>query len=218
MVDPTHEVFNQPGPFPPLNLFRADVALQEAVAAHGGAWDRELLEAYGALAGGRLAEQGRLANTHRPQLRTHDAFGHRLDAVEFHPPITNSCARLSPMECMVSPGRDTRAGTPRKRRCSSFTTRRTPARAAHHDLCQRPDSARKLSGVDVPFDDAAAYVAASWDSATRRCRRLKLLSPRAMVQEIKGLIAWRRRLGVPPSPSRRAASSVRRAIRWRVAH
>ena len=85
MADPTHEVFNQPGPFPSLNLFRADVALQEAVTAHGGAWDRELLEAYGALAGGRLAEQGRLANTHRPQLRTHDAFGHRLDAVEFHP-------------------------------------------------------------------------------------------------------------------------------------
>ncbi len=85
MADPTHEVFNQPGPFPSLNLFRADVALQEAVAAHGGAWDREPLEAYGALAGGRLAEQGRLANTHRPQLRTHDAFGHRLDAVEFHP-------------------------------------------------------------------------------------------------------------------------------------
>ena len=85
MAGPTHEVFNQAGPFPPLNLFRADVALQEAVAAHGGAWDQELLEAYGALAGGRLAEQGRLANIHRPQLRTHDAFGRRLDTVEFHP-------------------------------------------------------------------------------------------------------------------------------------
>ena len=26
-----------------------------------------------------------MANIHRPQLRTHDAFGRRLDTVEFHP-------------------------------------------------------------------------------------------------------------------------------------
>ena len=85
MAEPTHEVFNQPGPFPPLNLFRADLALQEAATAHGGGRERGWLEAYGALAGTTLTRQGRLANTHRPRLHTHDAFGHRLDAVEFHP-------------------------------------------------------------------------------------------------------------------------------------
>ena len=32
-----------------------------------------------------MQAHARLANTYKPQLRTHDRFGHRTDVVEFHP-------------------------------------------------------------------------------------------------------------------------------------
>ena len=34
---------------------------------------------------GGAQELGRLANEHRPVLRTHDRYGHRIDVVEYHP-------------------------------------------------------------------------------------------------------------------------------------
>lgn len=82
----THEVFNQSTPFVDINLFSANQPLQDALDFHHPGYDREHLHALGAEAGSAaMQEHARLANTFAPQLRTHDRFGRRIDAVEFHP-------------------------------------------------------------------------------------------------------------------------------------
>jgi putative acyl-CoA dehydrogenase len=81
-----HEVLNQPPPLEGVNLYESDRALAEAARREGGAFAEERLRRLGAVAGSaeviRLADQ---ANRFPPELKTHDRFGHRLDAVEFHP-------------------------------------------------------------------------------------------------------------------------------------
>ncbi len=82
----THEVFNQVPPLEGYDLFAADRALGEAVDREGAGWARPELTALGTLAGSAGAQElGRLANEHRPELHTHDRFGHRVDVVEYHP-------------------------------------------------------------------------------------------------------------------------------------
>ena len=81
----THEVSNQPPPFGGRNLWADDVALAEAVQREGGAAFVGQLARYGGLAGDELYRIGFDANRDRPRLRTHDAQGHRIDTVEFHP-------------------------------------------------------------------------------------------------------------------------------------
>ncbi|MCA9181375.1 MAG: hypothetical protein KDA51_07970, partial [Planctomycetales bacterium] len=81
----THTVDNQPPELLPLNLFDSDLVLQRHLAAQGGDWGAEPLAHYGALAGGELAEQSTRANRNKPELHTHDRFGHRIDEVRFHP-------------------------------------------------------------------------------------------------------------------------------------
>ncbi len=81
----THVVANQPPPLFPCDAWTSDQALQEALAREGGGWAREQVAAYGRLAGGPLQELARLANANKPQLRTHDRYGQRIDEVEFHP-------------------------------------------------------------------------------------------------------------------------------------
>lgn len=81
----THEVSNQPPPFGGRNLWADDVALAEAVQREGGAAFTGQLARYGGLAGDELYRIGFDANRDRPRLRTHDAQGHRIDTVEFHP-------------------------------------------------------------------------------------------------------------------------------------
>ncbi|MGN7830242.1 acyl-CoA dehydrogenase family protein [Pseudoxanthomonas sp. 22568] len=81
----THRVENQPPAFEPRDLWADDIALREAVDREGGAAFAARLAAYGALAGDELYRIGFDANRDRPRLRTHDRFGHRIDAVEFHP-------------------------------------------------------------------------------------------------------------------------------------
>jgi putative acyl-CoA dehydrogenase len=82
----SHVVENQATPLGDVNLYSDDALLRNAVAAFGGAWAEDVLvacgAAYGAEATAQLAVQ---ANRHRPELRTHDRFGHRIDAVNFHP-------------------------------------------------------------------------------------------------------------------------------------
>jgi putative acyl-CoA dehydrogenase len=51
----------------------------QPATAFDGAWARDALGAYGALAGGELAEHGRLANRHGPELHCYDRYGHRID-------------------------------------------------------------------------------------------------------------------------------------------
>jgi len=54
--------------------------------ARGAGWVAERASALGAAAGeAEWQEHAYLANKHEPVLKSHDRFGHRIDAVEFHP-------------------------------------------------------------------------------------------------------------------------------------
>ena len=84
----THEVLNQATPLEDLNLYTSDALLQNAVDSFGGdaGWARSVLAECGQQYGSaETFHRARQANLHRPVLKTHDRFGHRIDSVEFHP-------------------------------------------------------------------------------------------------------------------------------------
>jgi putative acyl-CoA dehydrogenase len=82
----THEVLNQSLPLEDYNVFSSDRVLREAVKREGGDFAVERIERVGDLAGSaRAVRAGFEAEEHRPRLRTHDRFGHRIDEVEFDP-------------------------------------------------------------------------------------------------------------------------------------
>jgi putative acyl-CoA dehydrogenase len=82
----THEVTNQSGPFVGVNLFETNRPLRDALAHLAPGLDRARLAALGAQVGSaEMHSHARLANTHQPQLHTHDGQGRRIDQVEFHP-------------------------------------------------------------------------------------------------------------------------------------
>ncbi len=82
----THEVLNQSLPLEDYNVFTSDRVLRESVKREGGDFAVDRIEAVGELAGSaRAIRQGFEAEEHRPRLRTHDRFGHRIDEVEFDP-------------------------------------------------------------------------------------------------------------------------------------
>ena len=83
---PGAQTSNQPPLLVGYNAWEQDPVLRAAVEREGGGWVGERARKLGELVGGErmllLAEQ---ANQHPPQLRTHDRFGARLDAVDYHP-------------------------------------------------------------------------------------------------------------------------------------
>jgi putative acyl-CoA dehydrogenase len=82
----THEVKNQPPPLENYNAFIENRPLVEAVKREGGGWIHDRAAQLGALAGSHeVIQWGFDANEFKPQLETHDRFGHRLDEVRFHP-------------------------------------------------------------------------------------------------------------------------------------
>jgi putative acyl-CoA dehydrogenase len=82
----THDVFNQSTPRQDVDLFATHAALRDTLAHHAPALDTARLRAIGVRMGSaEMIEHARLANTHAPQLHTHDAQGRRIDQVEFHP-------------------------------------------------------------------------------------------------------------------------------------
>jgi putative acyl-CoA dehydrogenase len=86
MNNATHEVFNQPEPLADYDAFAGDHALRAAVAFNAPGLDTAPLQALGELAGSAAMQaHARLANTHLPELHSHDRFGRRVDQVEFHP-------------------------------------------------------------------------------------------------------------------------------------
>ena len=86
MTTATHDVFNQPPPRTGHDAYEEDVALREGVARHGASWADERLHEIGRVVGDAdWIERGRAANEHRPELLTHDRFGHRIDEVRYHP-------------------------------------------------------------------------------------------------------------------------------------
>lgn len=89
MIEPawrlaTHEVTNQPGPFPAADPWATDTALRGHAEAMGA--DAAPLAALGAgIARADAWESGRDARRHPPEARLFDRAGRRLDEVRFHP-------------------------------------------------------------------------------------------------------------------------------------
>ena len=82
----THAVTNQPPPFEDVNIFETDAALKTAVEKNSAGDHAARLSAFGDKCGSaEAAAWSRQANTHTPQLKSFDRYGHRLDEVEFHP-------------------------------------------------------------------------------------------------------------------------------------
>ena len=82
----THEVFNQPEALVDYNLFDTNLGLRDALKFNAPALATADLSTLGATLGSAAMQtHARLANTHTPQLHSHDRFGRRVDQVEFHP-------------------------------------------------------------------------------------------------------------------------------------
>ena len=80
------EVGNLPPELPEQNLFLGDEVLTSACERESVQWVYERAAAVGEIAGSRhFRELARLANEHKPSLKSHDRFGRRVDFVEFHP-------------------------------------------------------------------------------------------------------------------------------------
>src|SRR5438477_9594411 len=85
-ADPAREVLNQAPPLQPVNLFEADLALQEALEREGGGWGVDRAREAGGTAGSTEArEHSRRAERNLPVLTTHDRYGNRIDEVELDP-------------------------------------------------------------------------------------------------------------------------------------
>jgi putative acyl-CoA dehydrogenase len=82
----THSVENQPVALENYNQYSADIALQEAIKREGAAQSEMDLMAFGQLTGSaEVIKWGFQANKNKPEFRSHDRFGRRVDEIEFHP-------------------------------------------------------------------------------------------------------------------------------------
>ncbi|MDR3497070.1 MAG: acyl-CoA dehydrogenase family protein [Ancalomicrobiaceae bacterium] len=82
----THDVFNQPPPFPVVNALESDPVLIGALDHTLDASAEKALMAHGAFWGSFEArELARLALKSPPTLLIHDASGRRIDTIEHHP-------------------------------------------------------------------------------------------------------------------------------------
>lgn len=82
----THEVFNQSRALENTNLFDEDLALRQLLNTYAPSADLGQLSAYGERCGSaEVIGWGFDANEFKPQFDSHDRFGHRVDAVRFHP-------------------------------------------------------------------------------------------------------------------------------------
>ncbi len=77
---------NQPPPYADRDLLTDDAALREALEREGGGASRDEVGSWGRRLGrAETLALADAANRNPPQLRTHDARGERVDAVDFHP-------------------------------------------------------------------------------------------------------------------------------------
>jgi putative acyl-CoA dehydrogenase len=107
----THEVFNQPPPLAPYNVFEADVALREALEREGGGWGVDRLRDAGELAGSPEAiAHAERCERNEPILRSHDRYGNRVDAVELDPSWHWLLRQAIERECHGLPWRDPQPG------------------------------------------------------------------------------------------------------------
>ena len=81
----THEVLNQAAALAQYNAYD-DPALQGGVTTFGGGWGKDRLATLGEKVGApEWQARSRAANACPPTLATHDRFGNRRDAADFHP-------------------------------------------------------------------------------------------------------------------------------------
>lgn len=86
----THEVHNQAVALENYNVFATDIALIKGLERFGGGASVDALSDYGRRCGSEeVIGWGFAANEFKPQLDTHDRFGHRVDQVNFHPAYHN---------------------------------------------------------------------------------------------------------------------------------
>ena len=106
----THVVTNQ---VPPLENYNpaAFPALVEALIREGGQWGLDEVNEVGALSGSKQAQRwGELADRNRPVLHTHDAYGHRIDEVEYDPAYHELMRAAIGHGLHAAPWADERAG------------------------------------------------------------------------------------------------------------
>jgi putative acyl-CoA dehydrogenase len=107
----THEVRNQVPPLEGRNLFLDHQALVDGLDREGGGWAHDRAAEVGAFWGGEpMQVWGPQANEHPPVLHTHDRYGNRLDAVEFHPAWHQLMARGVHDEMHALPWNDPQPG------------------------------------------------------------------------------------------------------------
>ena len=77
---------NQPPPLVGVDAWAGDRILREAVEREAGGWVSARASEMGRIVGSeRMQTLAAQANRFTPELRTHDRFGNRIDAVEYHP-------------------------------------------------------------------------------------------------------------------------------------
>jgi len=80
----THEVTNQARPLEDFNSFQQDRPMAEALSREGAEWATQRATEWGSICGSaQMIRWGFEANERKPELRTHDRFGNRIDEVEF---------------------------------------------------------------------------------------------------------------------------------------
>jgi putative acyl-CoA dehydrogenase len=78
--------WNQPPALTGYSAWETDVLLRECVEQNGGGWIAGRAAELGALVGSeRLQRLADDANRYVPELKTHDRYGNRIDAVDYHP-------------------------------------------------------------------------------------------------------------------------------------
>ncbi len=86
MGSATHEVTNQALARVDVNEYELNAPLRSAVTQFGAAWAAASLIEVGAHVGSAaFIENARTANTHTPELQTHDRWGNRVDEVTYDP-------------------------------------------------------------------------------------------------------------------------------------
>jgi putative acyl-CoA dehydrogenase len=126
----THSVENQPQPLHNYNSYRSDTALQEAVLREGASWADADLSDFGELAGSEASiELGHQANANKPQLTTHDRYGHRIDQIDFHPSYHQLMRTAIEHGLHASPWSDPRSGAHVERAAKYYL--HTQVEAAH---------------------------------------------------------------------------------------
>ncbi len=82
----THDVHNQPLPLTDVNLYAVDLPLREAVKRSAALEHGELISEFAGICGSALTAQlADQANHNKPQLKSFDRYGHRINEVEYHP-------------------------------------------------------------------------------------------------------------------------------------